>query len=199
MQKRIYTQTLWKATYLLLAAGITLFFSMFLLVEFIRYPLASSDANADFFLICFLASGVAIGLIATLVIWLKMEKRTTAVDSVGFELTISRPFTQPQTERFEWKNVNSVAIVSETYQGESKNIVLYTLKVFTKGKATVLLTRGKIFRRDLLELMAAVNAATPQRRYTWEPCQMAGDRKVLNTVGLFCQISRNSVTRQQSV
>ena len=120
-----------------------------------------------------------------------MKKRTIAVDFVGCEITTSRPFGQSQTERFEWKNVTSTSILSQSYETDGGSKEEHTFKVSATGKSIDLITRGTFLRRDLVKLMATVNAATPHLPYIWEECRKNETRRILDTVTPYCKISRS--------
>lgn len=186
MQKQIYTQSLWKVKYILLAGFIALFWLFAFLIQ-----VPNPNETGTHILNIFLISAIAVSLISILIIWLTMKKRTVAVDLVGCEITTKRPFSQAETKRFEWKNVTSTSVFSQTYYGEGGRVVEHTFKVSVKGKSFDLITRGTVLKRDLVKLMAAVNAATPHLSYFWEECWAKETRRILNRVPPYCKISRS--------
>ena len=198
MQKQIYTQSLMKVKYILTAGFLEIFFVWMFLDEFLNPSETGTDSTAIFPTSeIVLISGITIPLTLILItltliliIWLTMKKRIIAVDLVGCEVTTSRPFSQPQTERFEWKNVTSTYIVSQTQEGEGGSVEEHTFKVSTKGKSIDLITRGTVLRRGLVELMATVNAATPHLPYIWKECRTKESRRILYTIPPYCKISR---------
>jgi hypothetical protein len=186
MQKQIYTQSLWKVKYILLAG----FMALFWFLPFLTQAPMRDETDQNF-LDMFLISAIAVSLITALIIWLTMKKSTVAVDLVGCEITTKRPFSQAETKRFEWKNVTSTSIFSQTYYGDGGRVVEHTLRVSVKGRSFDLITRGTVLRRDLVKLMALVNAATPHLSYFWEERWAKETRRVLNRVPPYCKISRS--------
>ena len=187
MQKQIYTQSLMKVKYILLAGLFGLLFVLAFLVQ-APNPNETGTNVVAVFLIC----GIATALTTILIIWLTMKKTTIAVDLIGCDVKTSRPVGQSQTKRFEWKDVNSTSIFSKTHTVslEGDTIKEHTFKVVVKGKSIDLITRGTVLRRDLVKLTAAVNAATPHLPYVWEECRTNETRRILDTISPYCKISR---------
>jgi hypothetical protein len=186
MQKQIYTQSLWKVKYILLAG----FMALFWFLPFLTQAPVRDEADQSF-LDMFLISAIAVSLITALIIWLTMKKCTVAVDSVGCEITTKRPFGQAETKSFEWKNVTSTSIYYEIYYGEGGKVVEYTFKVSIRRRSFDLISRGTVLKRDLVKLMALVNAATPHLPYIWEERWAKETRNILNDVPPYCKISRS--------
>jgi hypothetical protein len=187
MQKQIYTQSLWKVKYILLAGLLGFIW----LSGFLFHVPNPNEPDSAGILNIFLISAIAVSLISMLIIWLTMKKCTVAVDLVGCEITTKRPFGQAETKRFEWKNVTSTSIYSQSYYGEGGKVVEHTFKVSIKKRSFDLITRGTVSRQDLVKLMAAVNAATPHLSYFWEERWAKETRNILNEVPPYCKISRS--------
>lgn len=187
MQKQIYTQNLWKVKYILLAGLLGFIW----LVGFLFHVPNPNEPGSEDIVNMFLISGIAVSLISMLIIWLTMKKCTVAVDLVGCEITIKRPFGQAETKCFEWKNVTSTSIYTRTYHGEGGKVVEHTFKASIRKRSFDLITRGTASRRDLVKLMAMVNAATPHLPYIWEERWAKDTRNILNEVPPYCKISRS--------
>jgi len=187
MEKRVYRESPLKVAVIVVAGVIGfMLFALFLFTYV--FPSAPSTPSENMGGIIGFGSAIGIMLLTLLILWLTIKKRAITVDLTGCEVVLKRPFGQPETERFLWKDVSAVNIRSQSYTIRNSTQTNYVFSVIADGQAIYLMDKT-FLTQNLKGLVADVSAATKHLLYAWEECRPNETRPILETAAPFCKIS----------
>ena len=193
MEKRVYQESPLKVAVNVVIGIVVLFlFAMFLFTYIV--PTRPSTPKEQTFIVIIV--GVVFGIIflTLLICWLVIKKRSVTADSIGCEVTASRPFGQTEIQRFEWKDVAAVNLSSSSTTFKNSTQTSYKLSVSANGREIHLMDKT-FLTQNLKNLVADVSAATKHLAYAWEECRPDETRPILETVAPFCKIAFGSKQR----